>query len=92
MLSTYVRLRDDGILPVWKINHGPTTSLYYEDPDENRVEFQVDNFETEAELKGWMKTDAFRTNPIGVEFDPEKLLERYLRGDSIEELIQQGSA
>ena len=92
LLSTYVRLRDDGILPVWKINHGPTTSLYYEDPDENRVEFQVDNFETEAELKGWMKTDAFRTNPIGVEFDPEKLLELYLRGDSIEELIQQGSA
>ena len=39
-----------------------------------------------------MKTDAFRTNPIGVEFDPETLLERYLRGDSIEELIQQGSA
>ncbi len=57
LLSHYVRLKNEGIKPVWTINHGPTTSMYYEDPDGNRVEFQVDNFETEAELKGWMNSE-----------------------------------
>ncbi len=33
LLSTYERLKKAGITPVWSINHGPTTSLYYEDPD-----------------------------------------------------------
>ena len=92
LLSTYLRLKAKGILPVWPINHGPTTSLYYADPDGNRVEFQVDNFATEEELKGWMKSGAFAANPIGVVFDPEKLVARYTRGDAIEELVRQGSA
>jgi catechol-2,3-dioxygenase len=92
LLSHYVRLKNEGIKPVWTINHGPTTSMYYEDPDGNRVEFQVDNFETEAELKGWMSTDVFEKNPIGVQYDPDKLVARYEQGDPIEELVKQGSA
>ena len=38
LLDTYERLKGRGIDPVWAINHGPTTSLYYEDPDGIRVE------------------------------------------------------
>jgi hypothetical protein len=34
----------------------------------------------------------FQENPIGVEFNPERLLERYENGDSIEALIAQGAA
>jgi catechol-2,3-dioxygenase len=92
LLGTYERLRGEGILPVWSINHGPTTSLYYADPDGNRVELQIDNFDTEAELKAFMESGAFEKNPIGVEFDADKLLSRYLAGDSEQELVQQGSA
>jgi catechol-2,3-dioxygenase len=92
LLGMYERLKGLGITPYWCINHGPTTSLYYRDPDGNQVEFQVDNFDAEEELKGWMRSGAFIKNPIGVEFDPEKLLERYRRGDPISELVQQGSA
>ena len=92
LLATYKRLKAKGILPVWPINHGLTTSLYYEDPDGSRVEFQVENFATGAELMGYMKSDAFKQNPIGVVFDPDKLVERYENGDSIEELLKQGSA
>ena len=33
LLSTYVRLRAEGILPFRPINHGPTVSMYYHDPD-----------------------------------------------------------
>lgn len=92
LLSTYKRLKALGIEPYWPINHGPSTSLYYHDPDGNGVELFVDNFPTEALLKGWMESEAFKANPIGVRFDPDKLVARYEAGDAMEELIQQGSA
>ena len=92
LLSTYKRLKGEGIVPVWPINHGLTTSMYYEDPDGLRVEFQVENFDTKNELQAYMHSGAFAENPIGVEFDPEKLLERFENGDPIEELLKQGAA
>ena len=92
LLSTYKRLKSLEIVPYLPINHGPTTSLYYHDPDGNGVELQVDNFDTPEELKEWMDSDAFAANPIGVPFDPDKLAERYEAGDPIEELKLQGSA
>ena len=92
LLSTYRRLERLGIQPVWCINHGPTTSFYYADPDSNRVELQYDNFPEVAELAAFLSSGAFKKNPIGVEFDAEKLVARYENGDSLEELIQQGSA
>ena len=91
LLSTYKRLAAKGILPVWPINHGLTTSLYYEDPQGCRVEFQVENFETARELRGFMEGPAFAKNPIGVSFDPAKLVARYEAGDPIEELLKQGA-
>jgi catechol 2,3-dioxygenase-like lactoylglutathione lyase family enzyme len=92
LLATYKRLAAKGIQPVWPINHGLTTSLYYQDPNGCRVEFQVENFATPAELRGFMESDAFAKNPIGVRFDPDRLVERYENGDAIEELVKQGSA
>jgi hypothetical protein len=92
LLVLYKRLKGEEILPVWSINHGMTTSLYYEDPNRLRVEFQVDNFETKKELNAYIHSDAFAQNPIGVVFDPEKLVERFEKGDPIDELVQLGSA
>jgi catechol-2,3-dioxygenase len=92
LLSTYKRLKAQDIVPVWPINHGLTTSIYYADPDGNRVEFQVENLQTKEELQGFMRSDAFAANPIGVDFDPDKLLARFENGDPLEELLQQGSA
>ena len=83
------RIFDNLDLP---INHGPSTSFYYRDPDGHGVELFVDNFETERELKGWMESEAFAANPIGTSFDPKKLIERYEAGDPIEEIVKQGSA
>ena len=40
LLSTYRRLKAAGILPHWPINHGVTTSMYYRDPDSNRIELR----------------------------------------------------
>ena len=92
LLSTYKRLKAEGILPAWPINHGLTTSIYYEDPDGLRVEFQVENFATKAELNGYMHSAAFAENPIGKDFDPDTLLERFENGDPMQELLQLGSA
>lgn len=92
LVATYRRLARVGITPVWCINHGPTTSMYYEDPDGNRLELQVDNFASNRELLDWLSGGEFADNPIGVEFDPD-VLERRLRGGaSVTELVTRGSA
>jgi catechol-2,3-dioxygenase len=92
LLGTYERLKAQGIMPYWCINHGPTTSMYFRDPDGNQVELQVDNFPTADALHAFFRSGAFAKNPIGVEFDPERLLERFRRGDPTSELVKQGSA
>lgn len=89
LLSTYKRLKGLDILPVWPINHGLTTSLYYADPDGNRVEFQVENLATKEALQSFMRSDVFAKNPIGVEFDPEALLVRYESGEEMTSLLAQ---
>jgi hypothetical protein len=53
---------------------------------------QVDNFPDAAALQAWFQSGDFAKNPIGVEFDPEKLLARWENGDPEAELIRQGSA
>jgi catechol 2,3-dioxygenase-like lactoylglutathione lyase family enzyme len=92
LLHTYRRLKEAGIAPYWCINHGPTTSLYYRDPNGIQVELQIDNFTSDEELRVWLRSGAFRRNPIGVEFDADLLCERFDRGDPVAELVRQGSA
>lgn len=88
LLDTYFRLKSQGIEPFWCINHGPTTSLYYRDPDGNQVELQVDNFTTSEEVQQYIDSGKFAANPIGVEFDPEELASRYRAGASFEDLVR----
>jgi catechol-2,3-dioxygenase len=87
LLDNYVRLRDQGIRPFFCVNHGPTTSMYYTDPDGNRVELQIDNFPTAAEGQAWMLSPAFARNPIGVEYDPDTLVARFRAGVPVAELV-----
>jgi len=87
LLSTYARLKSEGIEPYWCLNHGPTTSMYYKDPDGNRVELQIDNFDT-AETNRWMASGEFAENPIGVIFEPEELLTRYRAGEPLSALLE----
>jgi len=91
LLLTYERLKGVGIEPVWSINHGPTTSLYYEDPEGIRLEFQVENFPTAQETADYFNSPEFADNPIGVNTDPDYLLER-LRGGAREvDLLRRGA-
>ena len=70
-----------GITPSICLNHGPTTSMYYTDPDGNRIETQVDNFDTVEEASDFMAGPHFAENPIGQDFDPEELCARLERGE-----------
>lgn len=88
LARAYERLKAEGVVPDWTINHGTTTSLYYRDPDRNRVEMQVDNFATVAELNDWLATGAFDANPIGVEFDMDKLVARFSAGVSEHDILR----
>jgi catechol 2,3-dioxygenase-like lactoylglutathione lyase family enzyme len=85
LLYTHRRLKARGILPFWTVNHGPTTSMYYRDPDGNRIELQIDNFATAEEASDFMRAH-FSENPIGILFDPEELIARYEAGASLDEL------
>ena len=89
LLATYRRLASQGIKPRWPFNHGNTISLYYEDPDGNRVELQHDIYETAEELERYLTTDPdYAGNPLGAPFDPEQMVERFERGVPISELVK----
>lgn len=87
LLSTYERLKAQGIVPHACLDHGLTTSLYYVDPDGNSVELQVDNFGDWEASSEWMRTaPEFESNPIGVNTDPQLLLEAWKAGSDAAEL------
>ena len=89
LLDTYARLKDAAVMPYWSVHHGLTLSLYYSDPDGNRMEFQVDCCETAEESNAFIRGNAMNDNPIGVDYDPDELLARYRAGASVNELLAQ---
>jgi len=86
-MKTYARLKAAGILPYWPVHYGIALSLYYRDPDGNRMEFQVD-CGTVEEANAFMASEAFGANPIGVVYDPDLLLEQYENGVDVEILAR----
>ncbi len=85
LLETYARLDGQGLSPYWTIHHGFTLSFYYQDPDGNRIELQVETCSS-REAFDFMRSDAFASNPVGVEVDADALLARYRDGASEAEL------
>jgi catechol 2,3-dioxygenase len=76
LLVTWIRLERDSILPAFCLDHGPTMSFYYRDPDGNYVELQADNWDNSAQSGHFMHTDPrFLDDPIGKPVDPPKLIE-----------------
>jgi catechol 2,3-dioxygenase-like lactoylglutathione lyase family enzyme len=86
LLNTYVRLRDHDIKPILSVNHGPTTSLYYNDPDGNRVELQIDNLPM-GMAQEFVDSPEGKANVVGVVIDPEELLRRYEAGEPVRTLV-----
>jgi catechol 2,3-dioxygenase-like lactoylglutathione lyase family enzyme len=87
LLDLYSTLKAAGFLPVESSNHGPGTSIYYLDPDGNRVELSSLNFSSQQEMQDFMATDAFKNNPNGFPLDPERLLDGRRAGRDLSELV-----
>lgn len=80
LISNFERLREAGVRPAHCVNHGPTISMYYKDPDGNSVELQIDNFDSNDEVDKWFASGEFAENPIGVDFEPEDLAAKFRSG------------
>lgn len=90
LLLAYRQRKQNGILPIWCVNHGTTTSIYYKDPDGNEIETQTDNFKDPNDATKYMESPEFAENPIGVDFDPEDMVKRVQQGEREEVLMQRG--
>ena len=81
LMLAYLQRKAHGIEPYWCVNHGPTTSMYYRDPDGNELETQVENFESTEEANAFMASKEFAENPIGTDYEPEELIRRIESGE-----------
>lgn len=88
-INNYVRLKAEGIEPFVNLDHGMTMSMYYQDPEGNGVEIQVDAFGSWSKSKEWMwASEEFAKDPIGEHFDPSLIAEARAQGLSFEEIHQ----
>jgi catechol-2,3-dioxygenase len=86
LLDRYQLLRDKGVRPAVCIAHGVTTSMYYQDPDGNFVEMQIDNFAEPDDATRYMHGPEYAGDSVGPAFDPEELLAARHGGASVDEL------
>jgi catechol 2,3-dioxygenase-like lactoylglutathione lyase family enzyme len=88
LLASYQRLRGLGIEPYWTINHGPTISFYFRDPDGNKVELQYDVFRTVPDIDAFFASGAYDENFMGIIIDADDLLVRFEAGEDIASLTR----
>jgi len=81
-------LRDAGIHPHRCANHGPITSFYFRDPDQNVVELCSNNYDTEESFFGYFRSAAFKANPSGIDIDRDAFLARFDNGEPLADLIK----
>lgn len=86
-IDNYERLRDGGVTPTVCVDHGMTLSMYYQDPDGNGVEIQVDAFGDWSMSKEWMwASQEFADDQVGPQFDPDRMLAAYRAGATAREV------
>jgi catechol-2,3-dioxygenase len=87
LFECYERAKAAGYLPFAPVNHCVTTSLYYYDPDGNRVEIQADNFDSAQEAITFMNSIA--PDSIGVLYDAEEVSARLAAGEPEEPIKEE---
>ena len=94
LMSSYKRLRDEGITPAFCLDHMMTFSMYYKDPEGNFVELQTDGFGDWKLSSDFMQTSPdFAANPIGFFFDADKAYEAHQSGmdfDALRRAVRSG--
>jgi len=85
LLTKYEDLKKGDIHPHVPVQHGPTTSIYYRDPDGNMVELQIDNLEP-AEATEYMRGEEYSCDPLGPSFEPDVMHAALRAGTPVSEL------
>lgn len=91
LLGKWRELAAAGIEPVRSVNHGPTVSMYYRDPDGNGIELQVDVFDTAAQAQAFLDGPVYRADPSGPTIDPADLLAKLEAGHDPARLMARSS-
>jgi len=89
LLGTYLRLKKLGIPLLWAADQFIQTAIYYEDPDGNIVELNVNNFTND-----WTVTEQLKALPsrLHVNIDPERMIAARTAGASPWELHERALA
>jgi len=89
LLGTYVRLKKLGIPLLWAADQFIQTALYYEDPDGNIIELNVNNFTDD-----WTVTEQLKNLPsrLHMNVDPEKMIAARQAGASAWEVHERAGA
>jgi catechol-2,3-dioxygenase len=84
LLETHARLAKADIHPGECMNHGPTVSIYYFDPDNNNVELFYDAHYSEEQIVEWYAGPGYAISPVP--FDPAEMLDALRAGTPVAEL------
>jgi catechol-2,3-dioxygenase len=85
LLTTHARLATEDIKPAECLNHGPTVSMYFQDPDNNTIELFYDTKYTEEQIVEWYGGGpSYAMGAVG--FDPATMLQELQGGKTTEEL------
>jgi len=85
LLEMAARVAKEDIRPAECMNHGPTVSLYYPDPDNNMIELFYDNHYSEEQIVEWYGGGPSYVQSATV-FDPAEMLQELRGGKSVAEL------
>ena len=83
LLGTYARLKGLVISPLWAADHGVKMSIYYQDPEQNVIELNFNNYGCP-----WTATEFMRAGKTAMpsQFEPEKMVAARKAGASPWEL------
>jgi catechol 2,3-dioxygenase-like lactoylglutathione lyase family enzyme len=81
-------LGEAGIVPHRCANHGPITSFYFRDPDQNVVELCCNNFPTFEEWIAYFGSPQFKRNPSGIDLNAQDFVRDFRGGKSLAELLR----
>ena len=85
LFDAHRRLAASSVLPAASLNHGPTMSIYYQDPDRNIVELFYDNQYTDEQIaEFYAGGDGYVLGAIP--FDPAALAAELNYGKTVAEL------
>jgi catechol 2,3-dioxygenase-like lactoylglutathione lyase family enzyme len=71
LATDYRRLKAHGVEPFRTVDHGPSMSFYYKDPDANVVELAASNHATIGAYLESLDSLEFKRNPSGVPVDAD---------------------